>query len=337
MFTIHVGTYAKNGGRGLVPLSVAPGGAIAAGEAFADAANASFGVTGNGLAYLVDEQDEGALTVLRPSEGGWERLARLPTRGAAPCHAALDRHGTRLAVANYGSGSVALYALDAAGLPIAPPALFQGEGRGPVAERQDGPHAHCVRFSRGGEALYWVDLGADRVECLKLGKGAVFLDTATAWRAPPGTGPRHLLFHPRGSVSLVLSELASTLTLLEVRDGTLRPLQSVSTLPAGIAGESLGGHLELSRDGSRVYVSNRGHDSIALFALDAARHRLELVRHVASGGAHPRHFVLREDFGLMAVAHEQDDTVATLAIAADGTLAAAGQAVQVPGACFVLG
>jgi 6-phosphogluconolactonase len=333
MVTLHVGTYAKDGGRGLVPVTIGEDGALVAGEPFAGAPNASFAAQSQSLAYLVDERDEGAVTVVRRDERGWVGLARVPTQAKAPCHVALDRNGSRLAVANYGSGSVTLYALDGQGLPIEPPALFQGRGSGPNQERQEGPHAHCVRFSHGGEGLYLVDLGADRVECLTLGKGALFVEAKTAWQAPPGSGPRHLVFHPRRPLALVLSELASTLTLLELHDGALRERQTLSTLPAGYAGESLGGHLELSADGGRVYASNRGHDSIAVFAFDGDR--LESVAHVPSGGAHPRHFLLLEDEGLIAVAHEKDGRVALLEIAED-TLRTKGAGVTVPGACFLL-
>lgn len=335
MRTLHVGTYAKNGGRGLVPLAVAEDGSLAPGEPFAGAANASFGASGHGLAYLVDEQAEGAVTVLGTEKGRWQQRARFPTGGGAPCHLALDRHGTRLAVANYVSGSVALYALDEHGLPIGSPALFQGRGSGPATDRQEGPHAHCVRFSPGGEALYVVDLGADRIGCLKLGKGAVFIEEDTTWQAPAGSGPRHLLFPPGRSLALVLAELASTLTLLELRDGKLQPLQTVSTLPDGFSGKSLGGHLELNAAGMRVYASNRGHDSLAVFALDGRR--LELIEHIPSGGAHPRHFLLRENEGLLAVAHEKDGRVVLFDLAADGRLTSTGRGVHIPGACFLLG
>lgn len=333
MLTLHIGTYEKDGGRGLVPLRVAEDGAMTEGEPFADAANASFGVAREGLVYLVDEQDEGAITILARGDV-WQRAMRVPTGGAAPCYLALDRDGTRLAAANYASGSVALFVLGANGMPDGPPALFQASGSGPNEERQEGPHAHCVRFSHGNEALYVVDLGADQVTCLKLGRGATFADARTAWRAPPGSGPRHLLFHPRRTLALVLSELAATLTLLEAGDCKLRPVQTVSTQPADFRGENLGGHLELNAEGTCAYVSNRGHDSIAVFAIQG--NRLELLQHVPSGGAHPRHFVLREDLGLVAAAHEKDGRVTLFAIGKDGKLAPKGKGATVPGACFVL-
>jgi 6-phosphogluconolactonase len=335
MRTLHVGTYDKSGGLGLVPIRIGEDHTLTPGEPFAGAVNASFGERIRDLAYLVDEQDEGALTVLRETPVGWKRVAHLPTRGGAPCYVALDRDGTRLAVANYASGSVALFALDGNGLPLGQPALFQAQGSGPNEKRQEGPHAHCVRFSHGSEAVYVVDLGADQVLCLKLGRGAMFVEARIAWRAPPGTGPRHLLFHPRRTLALVLSELSHTLTLLEAGDGKLRPLQSVSTVPAAFTGDNLGGHLGLNAEGTRVYTSNRGHDSIAVFALE--NNRLELLQQVASGGAHPRHFVLLEDAGLLAVAHEKDGRIGLFEISRDGTLTPKGPGATVPGACFLLG
>lgn len=334
MLALHVGTYAKDGGQGLVPLAVGDDGALTSGEPFAQAANASFGVTRDALAYLVDEQDEGALNVLARADDAWRRVARVPTGGAAPCHLAVDRDSTRLAAANYANGTAALFVLGADGLPQGEPALFQASGSGPNRERQEGPHAHCVRFSHGNEALYLVDLGGDQVLCLTLGRGATFADARTAWRAPPGSGPRHLLFHPRRTLAVVLSELAATLTLLEAGDFKLRPVQAVSTPPADFAGDNLGGHLELNAEGTRVYVSNRGHDSLAVFALE--QDRLELLQHVPSGGAHPRHFALLESERLLAVAHEKDGRVTLFEIAPDGTLAPKGEGTTVPGACFIL-
>lgn len=333
MALLHIGTYDESGGRGLVPVEIAADGALTPGEPFAGAANASFAASGNGLVYAVGEQGEGAINVLRREGGSWTRVARVPSGGAAPCYVALSPDGRRLAVANYESGSLALYPLDAAGLPVGPPALFRNEGRGPNAERQDGPHAHCVRFAADGSALYVVDLGADEVLRLPLGEEG-FGEAEVAWTAPAGSGPRHLLFHPDGRRAMLLSELAATLTLLECGPLGFETRQTVPTAPEGFSGENLGGHLALNPAGTRVYASNRGHDSLAVFALDGDR--IELLQHVPSGGAHPRHFALIEDTGQLVVAHEKDGCVASFDLQADGRLRATGHRVDVPGACFVL-
>lgn len=330
---LHIGTYTESGGRGLVPLTLGDDGSLELGDAYAEAENASFGVSRGGLTYLVDEREEGAINVLRRDEEGWARLARVPSGGEAPCYVALSPGGRRLAVANYASGSAALYMLDKAGLPVSPPALFRNEGSGPNSERQEGPHAHCVRFAGDGSALYLVDLGADQILRLLLVEDG-FGEASVAWTAPSGSGPRHLLFQPDGSAALLLSELAATLTLLSEGPLGLETRQTLPTAPEGFTGENLGGHLEFNAGGSRVYVSNRGHDSLAVFALEGER--LELLQHIPSGGVHPRHFALLEDEGKLVVAHEKDGCVATFDLNPDGTLLGPARSVHVPGACFVL-
>lgn len=335
MAAFHIGTYAKDGGKGLVPVKLDQDG-IVAGEPFSGAANASFGVHSirHELTYLVDEQEEGAITVLRRADSGWQGAARVPSRGDAPCYLALDAAEARLAVANYASGNVALFDLGQDGIPRAA-GEFQSRGSGPNTERQEGPHAHCVRFSPDDAALYVVDLGADRVWRIALERSGMG-EASVAWQAPPGMGPRHLLFHPRAPLAVLLSELSSELALLTVEEERLRPVAVLSTAPEGFPGENLGGHLAMNAAGDRVYVSNRGHNSIAVFALDADGGELTLRQHVESGGEHPRHFVLFEDERLLIAAHEKDGRVEAFEILADGTLAPLRRDSTVRGACFVL-
>ncbi|MXP41330.1 beta-propeller fold lactonase family protein [Altererythrobacter soli] len=333
MPTLHIGTYGKDGGAGLVPLTLAIDGTLACGDAYAEAENASFAASGNGLVYLVDEREEGAVNVLCREGESWRHVARVPSGGEEPCYVSLSPNGRRLAVANYASGSAVLYGLDEAGLPVSPPALFRNDGSGPNAERQEGPHAHCVRFSNDGTALYMVDLGADQVLRLPLTEEG-FGEVSVAWTAPAGSGPRHLLFHPDRPLALLLSELAASLTLLSEGPLGFETRQTLSTAPEDFTGENLGGHLVLNADASRVYVSNRGHDSLAVFAL--ADERLELLQHIASGGRHPRHFVLLEDERKLVVAHEKDGCVAGFDVAPDGTLLGPTGSIRVPGACSVV-
>ena len=334
MVELVVGTYEQSGGCGLVPLTIGRDGTIVLGEPDASAANASFGTYSpkHGLHYFVDEQDRGAVSVLRVGPNGWRRVVRVAGGGAAPCYLTLDAEEGRLAVANYGSGSAALFELDGEGIPQKC-AVFRSEGRGPVADRQEGPHAHCVRFTADGSEVFLVDLGSDRV--WRIEANGSFGSAGVAWQAPPGSGPRHLLFHPHAPLAVVLSELASELTLLAVTPEGLLPRSAHSTLPHGFGGESLGGHLAFNAAGDRVYVSNRGHDSIAVFALDADDGEIRLLQHVRSGGVHPRHFVLLEDEALLVAVHERDGRVEVFALASDGRLAALEQGLMVPGACFL--
>ena len=280
---LHIGTYDKSGGEGLVPVTLAEDATFTAREPYPRARNASFGARRGNLAYLVDEQENGALGVHRWIGEGWEPVARVPSGGADPCFLALDPSGQWLAAANYTSGSAVLYALDEHGLPRSPPALFHNAGSGADPERQEGPHIHCVRF--GEDRMYAVDLGTDQVLHAELA-GTGFGEISLAWTAPTGSGPRHVWPLADGKV-LVLSELAATLTLLTASGNDLTARATVATAPANFPGENLGGHLAVNAAGTRAYVSNRGHDSIAVFAI--RRDRLELMQHIPSGGHHPRH------------------------------------------------
>jgi 6-phosphogluconolactonase len=333
---LYIGTYAKPGGRGLYPLTLAADGLLDPGASIAPPANASFGAhsAAHDIHYLVDECDS-RLGAWRRQGPDWQSLATCPTGGKEPCYLALDERGGRLAVANYASGSLALFALDPNGLPVEPPATFQASGSGPVADRQEGPHVHCVRFAPDRTALYAVDLGVDRVLRFPL-DGARLGAREIAYRAPPGSGPRHLLLHRRRPFALLLSELASTLTLLAVRDGRLEALATCSTLPAGWSGDNLGGHLAWPTTG-RAYVSNRGHDSLALIEVDLDAPRLTPVQHLPSDGRSPRHFRVLEELSLIVAAHEKDGAVASFRLDDDGRLDASGHFLHVPGACFVLG
>jgi 6-phosphogluconolactonase len=333
---LHVGTYASNGGAGLVPLYRDAGGGWSSGQPCREASNASFGAYSrrHGLYYFIDEAC-GALNVLRSGELGWDHLARLSTEGTQPCYVALDADEGCVAIANYGSGSICLYRLDPqTGLPLAPAVVRQHHGSGPVAERQGEAHAHCACFCPDRRRLYHVDLGADVVLQYAFDPQSLTLRDGAVYAAPAGSGPRHLAFHLYRPRALLLSELASTLTIFDVSEDGLTPRETVSTLPSGFSGKSLGGHLALNAVGDRVYVTNRGHDSIAVFAWDAAGN-LALLQHVPSGGASPRAFALMEACQCLAVANEESGTLTFFEIAPDGKLSRSAAPLPLPGAVFV--
>lgn len=333
---LWIGTYAGGGGAGLYPLSIEAD-RLVIGPADSAARNASFGVYASRFdtQYLVDEQDDGALGVYRRATDGWRMLASSSSGGAAPCHVALDRTQSCIAIANYSSGTTALYRLDAAGLPILPADIHTAVGHGPDRERQTSPHAHWVGFGLDNRFLYVADLGADVVRAFAVDAKLETLGTPRiAFAAPPGSGPRHMLFtaaHP--GTAYLICELSSTLMILDIDGADLRTRAALSTLPAGWQGANIVAHIDANAAGDRLYVSNRGHDSIAVFALDP-NGDATLVQHVASGGASPRFFTMIEGGRRMVVAHERDHRVTILDVWPDGTLAPTDLAVTVPGAAF---
>lgn len=327
------GTYANEGGKGLYRLTSA-GEAWTVGEAVGSITDASFGVTSPRLGsyFVLREGDRGSLVVY---DRDYRPLATRSTLGSGPCHVALSADQSAVAVANYSSGNVALWRLDkTTGLPNGEAQTVQHEGRGPNADRQAGPHAHWVGFTKDGRWLHSVDLGADAIFAHAFAAGTLGT-TKIAYRAPAGSGPRHLARHPRLPVAYLVSELANTLTVLAANDdGTFRATATLPTLPAGFTAASQAAHIAVNAAGTRLYVSNRGHDSIAVFAL-APNGDARLIQHVASGGHWPRFFLLLEDRREMMVANERSGTVIVFTVDGEGRLAPKPGSLTVPGVVFL--
>ena len=315
------------------------------GACFAAAGNASFGTYSprHDIHYIVDERDAGTVGFYRAVKGigapdsapSWTCVARVAVGGDAPCHIALDHSETRLAVANYATGSVSLFRLSDDGLPAAPADVFVHRGSGPNTERQSGPHAHWVGFDADDRWLYAVDLGTD--EILAFATDAEAIDTPRiAYRAPAGSGPRHMVLHPRLlGIAYLANELTSALTLLSGGDGAFAARATMSTLPAGYDGPNIVAHIAMNAACDRLYVSNRGHDSIAVFALDAAG-APTLIQHAPAGAAYPRFFLIAQDHASLIVANEKDGCVTILPIESDGRLGASVAMLPVAGAAFAL-
>ena len=267
--------------------------------------------------------------------GRWRYADSVPSQGAGPCFIELSPNFSHLAVANYGSGSVALFALDPlTGQFGMRPAFFQNTGQGQNADRQAGPHAHCVRFYNNW--LYSTDLGTDQILAWDLSPGHRGLENPTvAFKAPAGEGPRHILFHPSLPIAYLLTELGSRIFVLDILpSGLLRSRDVCSTLPAGFEGSSLGGHLSLDAAGRRLFASNRGHDSLAVFEVgqDGALTHRQIY---PSFGRSPRHFLIAEDKGVLIIAHQNSQTVDIVALDANSLPAGHVQSLKVPRPAFI--
>lgn len=327
------GTYASEGGAGLYPLTLRTGPQPwALGPVDSRIANASFAVRSRaGRWYCVDEADNW-VGVHAPDRS---RIALAVSGGAAPCHVALDPTGRRLAVANYSSGTVALYRLDAHGRPDGVQMLLH-HGEGPDKARQAGPHAHWVGFTSDGRWLHSVDLGADAIFATPVDPATGTAgQPAVAWQAPPGAGPRHMVRHPRLPRAYLVSELSNQLFTLAVEpEGRFTTLATQSIRAAGARGAAYGAHIAIDTAGRRLYLSVRGDDSIAVFALDD-RGTPTLLQHIGSGGKWPRQFLVLEREGRLLVANERSGNVAAFDLMADGRLRSTGASVAVPGVVFL--
>jgi 6-phosphogluconolactonase len=268
-----------------------------------------------------------------PASGHLRYLNQQSTQGLAPCYASVEPQGRYCMAANYETGSLCV-------LPILPDRRLgeasdtvQFSGSGPHPERQEGPHAHMVLPSPDGGFILAVDLGTDRLMAFRLdSERGTLSPAAPPWTAmPPGAGPRHLAFHPQQPLAYVISELQSTVTVLRHAQGVFEAVQTISTLPDGFTGQNLGAEIKVAPSGRFVYASNRGHDSLAIYAVDPETGQLALVGHESSQGVGPRDFTIDPSGALLLAANQDSDTVVTFWIDPDaGTLRPTGHVAAVP-------
>lgn len=263
-----------------------------------------------------------------PVSGELRLLNRQPCNGNNPVDAALDASNRFLVVANYSSGSVAVLPLDADGSLQPVSQLFELTGTpGPDPVQQSSSHPHAVIFDPTRRFVIVPDKGFDRTFIFRFADGRITLNQAMPSR--PGAAPRHCIFHPTLSVLYVNNELDSSVTAYCWNDGHIEEIEVVSTLLAGWSGKNTTAEIGAAPDGRFVYVSNRGHDSIAIFAVSAGG-RLRLLGCEPTGGRRPRFFTLDPDGALLYAANQESDTVVAFAVdKASGMPRRIGQEVRV--------
>jgi len=261
-------------------------------------------------------------------------LNQRPSMGGAPCYVTADDAGRHVLVANYVGGNVAVLPVLKDGSLGEASDVRQDEGSGPNRERQEGPHAHCVVLDRSNAHAYSCDLGTDRVMIYRFdARAGKLIANAQPWvQLKPGAGPRHLVFHPGGKFAYVMNELDSTVTALALaREGALKELQTVSALPLDFHGANTGADIHVTPDGRFLYCSNRGHDSIAAFRVEARTGALSPTGHTPTGGKTPRNFAIDPTGKFLLAANQNSDTVVTFRIdPSTGGLQPTGQTADVP-------
>jgi 6-phosphogluconolactonase len=287
--------------------------------------------------YATNELDAGRVSAFAVGRGGTlEFLNHQPTGGTHPCHLTVDPSGKYLLSANYGSGSVAIHPIKEDGSLGDPTQILERDGDGPNHERQEGPHAHQVTFDPSGSFAFDIDLGADTVHVSRLSKEGR-LEEVSRLQVHPGAGPRHLVFHPGGGAAYLINELDSTLIVCSYAEGKLAVVQTVSTRPEGAEGENFPAEVLVSADGRFVYGSNRGDDTIAVFATGADGLEAKLIQTIGSGGTWPRHLAFSEDGNQLYAANERSDTIAVFTVdQSSGALTATGTPLSWPKPVCVL-
>jgi len=261
------------------------------------------GKSGSVRAYSIDKKT-GSLTLLNEQS----------SFGPGPCYISLDHTNKEVLVANYAGGSICSLPVQANGQLGAPATTVQHTGSGPH-KNQNVPHAHCFLADPGNKFGLAVDLGIDKVLAYPLDPATGKFSTAatTAFTTAPGAGPRHLTFHTNKRWAYLINELNSTVTALayDAAKGTFVELQTLSALPAGYTGESYCADIHVSPNGKFLYGSNRGHNTIVVYAIDQKSGKLTLVQHADTQGKYPRNFTLDPSGRIALVGNQNTNNITT--------------------------
>ena len=321
---VYFGTYTKAGGSEGIYTAGFDEGSGEFGEPLlaAKVASPSFltiAPSGKTL-YAVSETggaEGGRVTAFRILASGLlEKLNDQSSGGDGPCHVSLSSDGKTLAVANYGGGSVASYRIGEDGALSAPVSVIQHTGSSVDPKRQKEPHAHSINFSPDGRFAYAADLGTDRIYLYAVDPATSALKRAGETVITPGSGPRHFSFRPDGQFAYVINEMTLKVNAFRVdaASGALTEVQSLSTLPEGTDPVGSTAEVVAHPSGKFLYGSNRGHDTLVVYAIDGATGQLTWVENEPIRGKTPRNFVVSPDGKWLLAAGQQSDSVTVFAI-----------------------
>jgi 6-phosphogluconolactonase len=321
-------------------------GALTAHGSFTGVANPSFlAVHPNGRwLYAVGETSQqqdgarGSVWALCYARDPWsmQPINQQPSHGDSPCHLLLDSTGRWLLVSNYTSGSAALLPILEDGALGEATDVVQHQGSSAHPERQAGPHAHSATLTPDERFVLVADLGMDQVLVYAFDRAAGKLGAHAHAGARPGAGPRHMAFHPSGQILYVANELDSTVTVYDyvAPSGALHERQTIDTLPHSVEGNSVA-DIHIAPSGQRLYVSNRGHNSLAVYDIGADG-LLTAVAFPSCGGKVPRNFGLAPGGRFVLAANQNSGDVSVLPLLAGPEAIGAPVArAAVPRASFV--
>jgi len=293
--------------------------------------------------YAVNEVEEfggeksGAVSAFAVDQrtGDLRLLNQQASLGANPCYVDVDASGRFVLIANYTGGNVSVLPIQRDGSLGEATDMKQYQGSSINRDRQEAPHAHSIMLAPDNRFAYSCDLGTDKVMIFRFdARNGKLLPGNPPWvQVKPGSGPRHLAFHPSSKYMFVLSELFSTVTAFarNPEKGSLRKLQTVTTLPKDFTGTNTGADIHVSPNGQFLFCSNRGHDSLAIFKIDPRNGALTAIGHEPTRGLTPRNFAIDPTRAFLLVANQKSDNIVVFRLdQRTGRLSLTGQMVQVP-------
>lgn len=336
---VYVGTYTRRESKGIYAFDLdLKTGALTERGLAAEADNPSFlSLHPNGRTlYAANEisrfndQKTGAVSAfaIDPDTGALTLLGQQSSGGAGPCHVSLDRGGRHVLVANYGGGSVACLPVGESGALGKATAFVQHTGSSVNPRRQTAPHAHSINVAPDNRHAIAADLGIDKLLVYALDADQGSLAEKSSVRLAPGAGPRHFAFHPTGRFAYVINELHCTVTAFgyNADSGELTERQTISTLDVSLQKGFSTAEVQVHPSGRFLYGSNRGHDSIAVFAINPKSGTLRRVQVVSSGGTTPRNFGVDPTGNWLIAANQNSDNLVVYRIDPNtGALTTTGQ------------
>ena len=345
-YLVYVGTYTGSGSEGIYAYRFDPADGVATSIGLVAATeNPSF-ITADPsgrFVYAVNELDTfdneptGAVSVFaidHRASGRLKLLQQVSSLGGAPAHVSLDKSAHYLMVANYNGGNWAVFPIAHDGRLARHSAFVQDVGSSVDPERQAGPHAHSIQVTNDNRFVVTADLGLDKLLVYRFDANTGSLTPASPGyvAVEPGAGPRHVAFAPSGTFAYVVNEMASSVTVFayKQRSGTLHGIQTVSALPMKFSGKNKAAELAVDARGRFLYVSNRGHDSIAVFSIDPDNGKLTPLEWVASGGRTPRAFVIDPTGNWLFAANQDSNNIELFRIdRSSGRLSPASRSLEV--------
>jgi 6-phosphogluconolactonase len=345
-YLTYIGTYTEKSSKGIYAfrLDAATGKLTPLGLAAESVSPSYLAIHPNHqFLYAVNEvgnfggQKAGAVSAfsIDRSTGKITFLNQVSSLGTGPCHVSLDKTGKNVLIANYDGGSVAVYPVDSDGRLREASAFVQHTGSSVNKSRQEAAHAHCIFTSPDNRFALAADLGLDKVLIYRFdpAKGTLTPNNPAYGKTPPGAGPRHFAFHPNGKYVYVINEIQCTLSTFayDAARGTMRLKDTVSTLAKGynVTNDDSTAEIEVHPSGKFVYGSNRGHDSIAVFAVDPTEGTLNRIEIVSTMGRTPRGFGIDPTGSFLIAANQDSDSLVVFRIDQEtGRLRPTGQKLE---------
>jgi 6-phosphogluconolactonase len=313
-FSFYVGTYTQKDSKGIYKYEISSEGKLKKIGLVAETINPTFLVKSKDQKTLfavgeTNENGTGFVKSFQIEQDSLQLISKEESGGAGPCFVAIN-DANYIVTANYGGGSVGLLKADASGKLSSLLHVQQHVGKG-TTSRQEAPHAHSAWFHPTKKELISVDLGTNQLWFSTIDeiKNELVLTAQKTLEMAEGAGPRHLTFHPNNKWIYVLNELNNTVSLVKEKDENYFVESSISTLPADFTAYTKAADIHITKDGKFLYASNRGHESIAMFEVNAENGTLKNIGFESVKGKHPRNFSLSPNEEFLIVANQDTDNI----------------------------